>query len=407
MLLPVDEALKRVLIASRSSAIIQNPLEEADGMVLAEDMIAKRNQPPFTASAMDGYAVRHSDLSFDTPLTIVGEAAAGHRYEGVLGVREAVRIFTGAPLPHGADIILIQEDAKRDGDMITLSEMPSINDYVRPAGFDFEEGATLLKAGTLLDFRSLSLAASMNEPILPVYKRPIVGILSNGDELVRPGQTPSDDQILASNVYGVASLVRANGGVPVDLGIARDDTAEISRALDRACEAECDIITTLGGASVGDHDLVKQVFNERDVDLDFWKIAMRPGKPFMFGTWNRSERVNKHTMILGMPGNPVSSLVCSLLFLKPLLLKMQHRNPDYAVESAIIGAPLAQNSMRQGYLRCRVERRDGQLIAHAFDNQDSSLLSVLNQANALLIRPPHAPAAKTGDPCDIMWIADA
>ena len=396
MLLPVKEALTRVLSAAKTTDIVELPLHDADGMVLASDKIATRNQPPFAASAMDGYAVRHADLGLGQPLQVIGEAAAGHGFDGVINRGEATRIFTGAPLPTGADTILIQEDAVREEDVITTSEIPPLGDYVRPAGFDFGEGSLQLRAGTVLDFRSLSLAASLNEPTLPVHKRPVVGILSNGDELVHPGETPSADQIISSNSFGVASLVRANGGVPVDLGIAKDDKAAISAALDKARDLGCDIITTLGGASVGDHDLIKDAFGERGVSLDFWKIAMRPGKPFMFGRWGDD------ALVLGMPGNPVSSLVCSLLFLKPLLLKMQQRDPSYPLQSAIIGAPLSKNSQREGYLRCHVEERDNQLVATAFDNQDSSLLSVLNKANALLIRPPHAPPANIGDACTIM-----
>ena len=396
MLLPVKEALTRVLSAAKITDIVDLPLHDADAMVLAFDKIATRDQPPFAASAMDGYAVRHADLSLDQALTVIGEAAAGHGFGGEIGSGEVTRIFTGAPLPDGADTILIQEDAVREGDAITPTEIPPLGDYVRPAGFDFEEGSVQLRAGTLLDFRSLSLAASLNEPTLPVYKRPVVGILSNGDELVYPGETPSADQIISSNSFGVASLVRANGGIPVDLGIAKDDKAAISQALDKARDLGCDIITTLGGASVGDHDLIKDAFGERGVSLDFWKIAMRPGKPFMFGRWGDD------VLVLGMPGNPVSSLVCSLLFLKPLLLKMQQRDPSYPLQGAIIGAPVSKNSQREGYLRCHVEERDNQLVAAAFDNQDSSLLSVLNQANALLIRPPHAPPANVGDTCTIM-----
>ena len=396
MLLPVKEALTRVLSAAKTTDIIELPLHDADGMVLATDKIASRNQPPFAASAMDGYAVRHADLSLDQSLTVIGEAAAGHGFGGEINKGEATRIFTGAPLPNGADTILIQEDAVREGDIITPTEIPPLGDYMRPAGFDFAEGSVQLHAGTVLDFRSLSLAASMNQPTLPVHKRPVVGILSNGDELVQPGEKPSDDQIISSNSFGVASLVRANGGIPVDLGIAKDDKAAISQALDKARDLGCDIITTLGGASVGDHDLIKDAFGERGVSLDFWKIAMRPGKPFMFGRWGDD------VLVLGMPGNPVSSLVCSLLFLKPLLLQMQQRDPSYPLQSAIVGAPLSKNSQREGYLRCHVEERDNQLVATACDNQDSSLLSVLNKANALLIRPPHAPAAEIGDACEIM-----
>ena len=398
MLMPVEDALARVLASATPTPSVLIPLNKADGYTLADDVRATRTQPPFAASAMDGYAVRWSDLALDKKLSIIGEAAAGHRYQGILQPGNAVRIFTGAPLPDGADTILIQEDAEKlsDGEILP-TEIPPQGDYVRPAGMDFHEEDVLLNKGTVLNFQSLSLAAAMNHPRLPVHRKPRVGILSNGDELVMPGEQPKDDQIISSNAFGVASLIQATGGEIIEYGIARDRIGDITSVLEQSQEDHCDILVTLGGASVGDHDLIKPALTEQGAMLDFWKIAMRPGKPFMFGKLN-------HMLIMGMPGNPVSSLVCSLLFLKPLLLKMQSRDPAYPIDQAILGESLGKNSQRQAYLRATVTRKENLLTATAFKQQDSSILSVLAKASALIIRPPYAEPAAAGDPCEIMWL---
>lgn len=396
-LMPVDEALERVLAAAKKTDTITLPLHDADGYTVSQDVKATRTQPPFSASAMDGYAVRHADLALEKSLRIIGEAAAGHQFSGVAKDGEAVRIFTGAPIPQGTDTVLIQEDAVREGDTLSPTKIPGKGLFVRPSGMDFNEGDTLLETGTLLNFQSLSLAAAMNHPILPVYKKPRVGIISNGDELVYPGQTPRDDQIIASNTFGVASLVRQNGGEAVDLGIAADKTSDILTAFDHAAAKNCDILVTLGGASVGDHDLIKPALEEKNITLDFWKIAMRPGKPFMFGSIG-------DMLMLGMPGNPVSSLVCSLLFLRPLLFAMQGRDPSHQLRDAILGADVAKNGQRQAYLRAHAEKKQADLIITPFAQQDSSILSVLAKANCLLIREPHAPADKKEATCKIMWI---
>ena len=397
MLLPVDEALSRVLKGAQKTEPINLPLHEADGYTLAKDITSTRTQPPFATSAMDGYAVRHTDLALGKPLQIIGEAAAGHRFSGTLQAQSAVRIFTGAPLPDGADTILVQEDADREGDTITPREIPKFGLFVRPAGMDFNENEKLIDAGTVLNFQSLSISAAMNHPTLPVHKKPIVGIISNGDELVMPGGAPNEDQIIASNAFGVASLVRAAGGKPLDLGIAHDTTADILNAFDRAQEAGCDVLVTLGGASVGDHDLIKPALTQKGITLDFWKIAMRPGKPFMFGMLDNMR-------MLGMPGNPVSSLVCALLFLRPLLLTMQGRNPAYELDTALVGTPIAKNSMRPAYLRAHAAKVDGKWVVETFADQDSSLLSVLAKSNCLVLRDSYAEPAKVGDTCTIMWI---
>ncbi|MEM8839415.1 MAG: gephyrin-like molybdotransferase Glp [Pseudomonadota bacterium] len=398
MLVPVDEAVSRVLKAARLSKAISLPLHDADGYRLAENVAATRTQPPFAASAMDGYAVRRADLDEGAVLKVIGEAAAGHSFSQSLGTREAVRIFTGAPLPDGADTILIQEDAETSGqNEITPTSLPKQGDYVRPAGMDFAENETLLKQGTRLNFQSLSLAAAMNLPNLPVFEKPRVGIVSNGDELVIPGGSPGPDQIISSNAFGVASLVRENGGVAIDYGIAPDRPEAIRASFEAARNDGSDVIVTLGGASVGDHDLVRPVLLDMGAELDFWKIAMRPGKPFMFGSLDG-------VLILGMPGNPVSSLVCSILFLKPLLLAMQGDDPTFRVFKATLTRPLPKNSHRQGYLRATVEFSGNEYRASPFDQQDSSILTVLAQANALVIRPPNAEPAAAGEECEFVWL---
>ncbi|MEM8797006.1 MAG: gephyrin-like molybdotransferase Glp [Pseudomonadota bacterium] len=398
MLVPVDEAVSRVLKAARLNKAISLPLHDADGYRLAEDVAATRTQPPFAASAMDGYAVRRADLDEGTVLKVIGEAAAGHSFSQSLGTREAVRIFTGAPLPDGADTILIQEDAETSGqNEIIPKSLPKHGDYVRPAGMDFAENETLLKKGTRLNFQSLSLAAAMNLPNLPVFEKPRVGIVSNGDELVVPGGSPGPDQIISSNAFGVASLIRENGGVAIDYGIAPDRPEAIRASFEGARKDGSDVIVTLGGASVGDHDLVRPVLLDMGAELDFWKIAMRPGKPFMFGLLDG-------VLILGMPGNPVSSLVCSILFLKPLLLAMQGDDPTFKVFKAALTRPLPKNSHRQGYLRATVDFSGKGYQASPFDQQDSSILTVLAQANALVIRPPNAVAAAAGEECEFVWL---
>lgn len=395
MLMPVEEALARVLKAAVPTGTLFLSLHEADGFTLAEPVGASRDQPPFAASAMDGYAVRHADLATGEPLFVIGEAAAGHAFAGSVGQRQCVRIFTGAPLPAGTDTILIQEDARREGDHITPTSLPAPGLYVRPAGMDFARGDSLLPAGTVLDFRALSLAAAMNHAQLPVRGKPRVGIISNGDELVYPGETPRADQIIASNAFGVASIVRACGGEVVDLGITGDDTQALVQAFDLAADRVCDVLVTLGGASVGDHDLIKPALKQKGIALDFWKIAMRPGKPFMFGALGRM-------LMLGMPGNPVSSLVCSLLFLKPLLLAMQGRDPAHPVETGILKTALPANGPRRAYLRAHGERVNGVWHVTCDPEQDSSILSVLARSNVLVIQPANAEASAAGEACSVL-----
>ncbi|WP_298821943.1 gephyrin-like molybdotransferase Glp [uncultured Roseibium sp.] len=399
-LMPVSEALENLLEGVEPRETVQAPLDKANGRFLAEPLTSTRNQPPFAASAMDGYAIRHSDLTGDTTvLEVIGEAPAGHGFAGKVQNGQAVRIFTGAPVPDGTDTILIQENAERTGDSITVLEQPQKAAFVRPAGLDFSKGEILLSPPLSLTYRHLALAAAMNHEKVPVIRKPVVAILATGDELVRPGQDPGPDQIIASNHAGIAALVEDCGGLPLDLGISRDDPIELATHVRKALDAKADILVTLGGASVGDHDLVQDVLGQEGMDLAFWRIAMRPGKPLMAG------RLGK-TKVLGLPGNPVSSLVCGLLFLKPLLKAMLGQRPDQArPQHAILGADLPENDRRQDYVRAALKEDDnGRQVVTPFTKQDSSMLNLLAMSGALIIRPPHAPGEKAGTTVPILII---
>lgn len=398
-LLPVSEALARLLAGVAPRPAEEVTLADAAGRILAQDVIANRTQPPFPASAMDGYAVRASDIAaIPSKLAVIGHSVAGKRFNGSVGADEAVRIFTGAPIPDGADTILIQENTRDlGGNLIEATQTEVAGRHIRSAGLDFAAGDVVLTAGRALDAAALSLAAAANHPRLQVIGRPLVAIIATGDELVLPGSEPSPDQIIASNSYGVAALVRNAGGEVLDLGIVTDDLEKISKAIALAVDAGADIIVTLGGASVGDHDLVGPALAVQGMTPDFWKIAMRPGKPLMSGQL-RGARV------LGLPGNPVSSLVCSHIFLKPLVAALAGRvfTPD--LREAILGAPMPENDHRHDYVRAIVENRDGRAVATAFPRQDSSMLTTLAKANALIIRAPHAPQAPAGTSCQILML---
>lgn len=391
-LMPVSEALERLLSGVTRLGTEMVPLAHANGRFLAEPLASTRTQPPFAASAMDGYAIRHEDLSGASPvLKVIGEAPAGHGFDGSIGKGEAVRIFTGAPVPQGADTILIQENTERSGNEITVTDLPARGAFVRPAGLDFAEGDVLLAPPLKLGYRHLALAAAMNHAGIPVVHRPRVAILATGDELVRPGEKPGPDQIIASNHAGIAAMVEDCGGEPIDLGISPDEPIALARYVNRALTEEADILVTLGGASVGDHDLVQQVLGNEGMDLAFWRIAMRPGKPLMAGRLGQ-------TRVLGLPGNPVSSLVCGLLFLKPLIAAMlgQEAAADTGRE-AILGSDITENDRRQDYVRAVMsEDSEGRLVATPFAKQDSSMLALLAKSGGLIIRPPHAPAQSAG-----------
>ncbi|WP_417515157.1 gephyrin-like molybdotransferase Glp [Minwuia sp.] len=395
-MIPVSEARDRILAALHEMPPEWVGLENARDRVLADDAKAARTQPPADLSAMDGYAVRAEDTaSGSAPLRMIGESAAGHGFDGAMGAGETVRIFTGAPLPEGADAILIQEDAEATGDRIVPKDPVASGIYVRKAGLDFSAGDIGLPSGSILSPRRIGLLAAMNVPWVPVRRRPRIALLSTGDELVRPGEHVGRDQIISSNALSVAGVVRLAGGEPVDLGIAPDEPDALARAADGA--SGCDMLVTLGGASVGDHDLVQDVLADRGLALDFWRIAMRPGKPLMFGRFGE-------VPLLGLPGNPVSALVCAVIFLRPAIrhmLGLEDTHPE--IRRGVLATGLNQNDRREDYLRSSFRTdEDGIATLTPFSRQDSSMLSVLGQANALAIRPPHAPEAKPGDPIEFI-----
>jgi molybdopterin molybdotransferase len=403
-LLPVEEAVRRIVAGVTPLEAETVPLSHARGWVLAEPLAARRMQPPFPASAMDGYAVRAADIAaLPARLTVIGTSGAGHGFPGKVGAGEAVRIFTGAPVPEGADAVLIQEDAEvLDAQIIAPRERVAAGRNIRAAGLDFHQGAVLLTPGRRLGTREIALAAAMGHADVRVRRRPRIAIIATGDELVPPGTDPGPDQIFASNPYGIAALVEDAGGEPHDFGIVGDDKAAIGKAVERARALSADILVTLGGASVGDADLVREALGDRGMALDFWRIAMRPGKPLMFGRLPKSNG-GTAMRVLGLPGNPVSSFVCALLFLNPLIAGMLGEAFADPSEPAVIGVDLPANDPRQDYLRAALVARPGAPpVATPFPLQDSSTLAILAAADCLLIRPPLAPAAKAGEPCRII-----
>jgi len=401
-LMPVADALAAILAGAEPLAEEAVALESAYHRVLARDVAARRTQPPQAMSAMDGYAVRAADAAkVQARLKVIGEVAAGRPFDRALGAGEAARIFTGGVIPDGADAVVIQEDTIADGNSITITEAASPGRNVRSAGVDFREGEVLLSAGQRLTDRDLSLAASMNYPQLPVRRRPRLALLATGDELVMPGATPGPGQIVYSNGYALRALARAEGADTVDLGVAADTIEATTAGIRRARELGADILVTTGGASVGDHDLVMTSLEAEGVAIAFWKIAMRPGKPMMHGRLGAMR-------VVGVPGNPVSAYVCTMLFVVPLIRALSGRKTVHHVrETALLGADIGANDMREDYLRARLEEpNDGTLIATPVTRQDSSLLANLAAAQALVIRAPFAPALKAGAPCEILRLAE-
>jgi molybdopterin molybdotransferase len=387
-MITVEEALKRVLASAEETPLEEEKvaLEGAYGRVLARDLKALRTQPPFSNSAMDGYALRAADTASPPAiLTVVGESAAGRAFDRAIDPGEAVRIFTGAPIPDGADAIAIQEDVNREGDRIRLSAAVPAGDNLRVAGMDFRIGEPLIPAGRLLTPRDVALAAAANHTALPVRRRARVAILATGDELVAPGGSLGPAQIIASNNFAVAGVVEACGGVAIDLGIAADELQALNTSL-------------LGGASVGDHDLVQQALVSAGMELGFWRIAMRPGKPLMHGRLGAMR-------VLGLPGNPTSSMVCSILFLRPLLRAL-HGELDAGADlsqPARLAVDLRANGVRQDYMRALLGRgAEGILIATPAADQDSSLVKTMARADGLIVRPPQAERAKAGDLCRVI-----
>lgn len=400
-LIGLDAALK--LLLERTAAvtgIAPVPLAAARGRVLAEDIVAPRDVPPHDNSAVDGYALYFDDLApgAETVLRVEGRAAAGHPLEGAQKRASAVRIFTGAPMPDGTDAVVIQEDTSAEGGKVTIKEAAPLGHYVRKAGLDFKQGDALLRAGRVLSPRDVGLCAAMNVPWLTVRRRPRVAILATGDEIVQPGEALGPGQIVSSNSWALAAFVDANGGEAINIGIAPDEKATLKTMAESARGA--DLLVTTGGASVGDHDLVQSALGEMGLSLDFWKIAMRPGKPLMFGKLAT-------TPLLGLPGNPVSSLVCSLLFLAPMLAKfLGHAETEPRRIAARLGADLKANDRREDYLRATLARGpDGGLVANPFRAQDSSMMATLAKADGLIVRAPLAPALKAGDAIEVIPLA--
>src|ERR1700730_6769664 len=400
--MPVTDALAAVLDGGDPLAEEMVALDAAHPRVLAGDVAALRTQPPQAMWAMDGYAVRSADASsIAARLKVIGEVAAGRPFEDAVGKGEAVRIFTGGVVPEGADAVVIQEDTVVEDGGITITEIAVAGRHIRPAGVDFRKGDVLLAKGKRLSDRDLSLAAGMNYPELAVRRRPKVALLATGDELLMPGATPGPGQIVYSNGYALRALARAEGAETIDLGIAADTVEATTAGIRRARASGADILITPGGASVGDHDLVKRSLEAEGVTMAFWRIAMRPGKPMMHGRLGAMQ-------VIGLPGNPVSSYVCGFLFLVPLIRKLSGRSViHHTSETALLGRSVAANDLRTDFLRARLDLRgDGVVVATPVNHQDSSLLANLAAARALVIRAPFAPKAEAGSPCDILRLPD-
>ncbi len=397
-MISVTEARDRILAPLRATPAETVALADAWGRVLAAPVIARLTQPPADVSAMDGYALRSADGTLGASLRVIGAAPAGHPFAGVVGAGEAVRLFTGSVVPSGADTILLQEDAVRTDASVEVREACTAGRHIRRAGQDFAFGDVLLQPGRRLGARDIGLAAAGNHPWLIVHRRPRIAILATGDEIAMPGEPIGPGGIVSSNSHALAALVRAGGGDPVILPVVPDDAAAIGGAIDSL--GGIDMLVTTGGASVGDHDLVQAALAERGFELDFWKIAMRPGKPLIAG------RV-AGTPVLGLPGNPVSALICAALFLLPsldVLGGLAATAPR--TERAVLGAPLLANDRRADHLRARLAVAPGGLpVATPFARQDSGMLSNLAQADALILRAPLAPALATGAEVEVIRLA--
>ncbi len=388
-MISVDEARARILAGLHPTGAEIVPLAAAWRRVCAAPVAARLTQPPHDVSAMDGYALRAADGTLGAVLRVAGSAPAGHPWSGTLAPGEALRLFTGSVVPAGADSILLQEDATRDGDRVTVNEAVAPGRHIRRAGQDFTLGDILVPAGHRITARDIGLIAAGNHPWVAVHRRPVIAILATGDEIALPGEPIPPGGIVSSNSHALAALVEAAGGTPMVLPVAPDDRQAIAAASDAAARA--DMLVTAGGASVGEHDLVQDALRDRGLTLDFWKIAMRPGKPLISGALGP-------VPLLGLPGNPVSSLITAILFLLPAIGRLSGLPGDPPpVTQAVLGAALRENDHRADHLRARVATRaDGGLVATAFDRQDSGMLRLLVESDALILRPPHAPALAAG-----------
>ena len=396
-LLSVADALSRVLEHASPLPAEEVPLAEAAGRVLVYALKARRTQPPADVSAMDGYAVRTSDVA-NPPvrLKIIGEVAAGRPFPRAVGSGEAARIFTGGVMPDGADTVVIQEHAKRDGDGVEVERSSAKGRHIRVQGLDFKAGEALLLAGHRLTARDLALAAAMNHPLVPVHRRPKIALLATGDELVPPGVEPAPGQIVSSNTVALAALARAEGAIVEDFGIVADRLDDTVAAVRRARASGADILVTNGGASVGDYDLVQKAFTAEGMTLSFWRLALRPGRPLMHGRLGAMD-------VLGVPGNPVSAFICAFLFLVPLIRRLAGRSDLAATtESAVLGCDLAGNDERADYLRATLKDGPQGTVATPFPVQDSSMIAPLAKSDCLVIREPYEAAARAGSRCTIV-----
>jgi molybdopterin molybdotransferase len=387
-MIAVEEAVARIVAALKPLEPECVALGSAAGRTLAVDALAKSDQPPFPVSMMDGYAVRSADAG---SRHIIGSAPAGHPFSGTLGPGEALRIFTGSVVPDGADAVLAQEDAQRDGDDVRFSEMPRPGKFIRPRGLDFQAASLLVPQGRRLTPRDLALLAAGDLAEVTVHRRPVIAFAATGDELSLPGQPRKPGGVVASSVYGLDAMIQQWGGEAHDLGILPDKPDAIAAL----AKEQCDLLITLGGASVGDHDLVQSALGPQGFALDFWKIAMRPGKPLIFGRLGA-------TPFLGLPGNPVSSMVCAQLFLRPAIAAMLGRKTEAPLKHARLLGTLTANDSRQDYLRAACEWRDGDLWVHPFPAQDSSMLKIYSRSDALIVRKPHAVSLTDGAAVEIL-----
>jgi molybdopterin molybdotransferase len=397
-LLAVADALVQVLAEAKPLPVEDAPLTQAAGRVLASDVAARVTQPPSDVSAMDGYAVRSDDVAqAPATLKVIGQVAAGHPFASTVGAGEAARIFTGGVLPAGTDTVVIQENTTRQDGTVVINIATPCGRNVRVRGLDFKEGDVVLPKGRRLTARDLMLAAAANHATLPVYRVPKVAILGTGDELTPPGSTLKPGQVAYSNGYALGALAQQEGAAVTDLGVAPDRTDDIAAAVRRARELNADILLTIGGASVGDHDLVQKSLATEGLALSFWKIALRPGRPMMHGRLGTMH-------VLGVPGNPVSSYVCALIFLVPLIRRMCGRTDlSPANETAVLGIDLPANDERMDFLRATLAAgQDGRPVVTPLPIQDSSLMAALAKADCLLIREAHAPALKSGSECPIV-----
>jgi molybdopterin molybdotransferase len=398
-LLSVAEALARVTQGLEPLVSERVKLEQARGRVLAEDIAAHLTQPPFDASAMDGYAVRAADVAtLPATLRLVGEALAGRGFDGEVKQGEAVRIFTGAPVPKGADTVAIQENTEVAPSVVTVNDAAPRR-HIRPRGQDFTKGEVLLRAGTRLGPRELMLAAAMNHAELPVRRKPKVAILATGDEVVPPGTALDQDQIVSSVPAGLAALIEAQGGEPMSLGIAQDSAESIVTLASTGKGA--DILVTVGGASVGERDLVSAALRSEGMELAFWKIAMRPGKPLLYGRLGNQR-------VLGVPGNPVAALICGLVFLVPMLHRLLGlREGARGPQEAVLGQALEANGPREHYMRAASTwRPNGERLVTPLAAQDSALMADFARADCLIVRTPDAPALAAGERVTIIQLDD-